>query len=73
MWRRGFAAFNPQTDVIENGTFANNSEFAPIIGMDRNNLLSDRAKRRRQHLTPELRMAKLEDISATSRNYIGSD
>ena len=41
--------------------------------MDRNNLLSDRAKRRRQHLPPELRMAKLEDMSATNRNYIGSD
>lgn len=73
LWRRGFPAFNPQTDVIENGTFVNNSEFAPIIGMDRNNLLSDRAKRRRQHLPPELRMAKLEDMSATARNYIGSD
>ncbi|HVU29476.1 MAG TPA: M1 family aminopeptidase [Sphingomicrobium sp.] len=73
LWRRGFPAFNPQTDIIENGTFANNSEFAPIIGMDRNGLLSDRAKRRRQHLPPELRMAKLEDMSATSRNYIGSD
>jgi ABC-2 type transport system permease protein len=73
LWRRGFPAFNPATDVISNGTFANNSEFAPIVGMDRNNLLSDRAKRRRKHLPPELRPAKLEDMSATARNYIGSD
>src|SRR5206468_11697731 len=70
---RGFTAFNPATDVISNGTFVNNLEFAPIVGMDRNNLLSDRAKRRRQHLSPELRPAKLEDMSATARNYIGSD
>ena len=41
--------------------------------MDRNGLLSDRAKRRRQGLPPELRPAKLEDMSATARNYIGSD
>jgi ABC-2 type transport system permease protein len=73
VWRRGFRAFNPATDIIENGTFANNSEFAPIIGMSRQGLLSDRAKRRRQHLPPELRPAKLEDLSATARNYIGSD
>jgi ABC-2 type transport system permease protein len=73
LWRRGFPAFNPQTDIIENGTFANNSEFAPVIGMNRNILLGDRAKRRRQHLPPELRPAKLEDTSATGKNYIGSD
>jgi hypothetical protein len=73
LWRRGFRAFDPATDVIFNGTFVNNVEFAPIIGMDRNNLLTDRSKRRRQHLPPELRPARLEDMSATARNYIGSD
>ncbi len=57
--------------MIENGTFVNNSEFAPIIGMNRQGLLSDRAKRRRQGLPPELRPAKLEDLSATGRNYVG--
>ena len=73
LWRRGFPAFNPQTDIIENGTFVNNSAFAPVIGMSRDNLLSDRTQRRRQHLPAELRMAKLEDMSATAHNYIGSD
>ncbi len=72
IWRRGFRASSPATDILENGTFANNFEFAPIIGMDRNNLLSDRSQRRRQHLPAELRPAKLEDLSATNRNYIGS-
>ncbi|MFL6754598.1 MAG: M1 family aminopeptidase [Sphingomicrobium sp.] len=73
LWRRGFKAGNPETDVIENGTFANNYDFAPVIGMSRQNLLSDRSKRRRQGLPAELRPAKLEDLSATKRNYIGSD
>ena len=73
VWRRGFRAFQPATDILENGTFANNGLFAPVIGMDRNGLLSDRTQRRRQHLPAELRMAKLEDMSATRRNYIGSD
>jgi ABC-2 type transport system permease protein len=73
LWRRGFKAFSPDTDIVENGTFANNAEFAPVIGMSRAGLLQDRAKRGRQHLPPELRLPKLEDMSATNRNYIGSD
>jgi ABC-2 type transport system permease protein len=73
IWHRGFRAQSPATDIIENGTFANNGEFAPIIGMSRQGLLGDRAKRRRQGLAPELRPAKLEDLSATARNYTGSD
>ena len=39
--------------------------------MSRQGLLSDRAKRRRQGLPAELRPAKLEDLSATARNYVG--
>ncbi len=73
IWHRGFRAQSPATDVIENGTFANNFDFAPIIGMDRNGLLQDRAKRRRQGLPPELRPAKLEDMAATRENYIHAD
>ena len=73
IWRRGFRAGPPATDVIENGTFANNAQFAPTIGMSRQGLLSDRTQRRRQGLPAELRMARLEDRSATVRNYIGTD
>jgi len=73
IWHRGFRAGRPETDIIENGTFANNFSFAPVIGMDRNGLLSDRTQRRRQGLAPELRPAKLEDMKATARNYIHAD
>ena len=73
IWNRGFRAANQPTDVIENGTFVNNFSVAPIIGMNRQGLLSDRAQRRRQGLPAELRMAKLEDMSATARNYVGTD
>jgi ABC-2 type transport system permease protein len=73
LWRQGFRASGPATDVIENGTFANNSDLAPIIGMDRRGLLDDRTKRRRQGLPAELRMAKLEDMRATRFNYAGFD
>lgn len=73
IWRQGFRAASPLTDVLENGTFVNNFTFAPVIGMDRSAVLSDRTKRRRQGLPAELRPAKLEDLSATRRNYINAD
>ena len=73
VWHRGFPAGNPNTDVIENGTFINNGTFAPQIGMNRQGLLQDRTQRRRQGLPPELRMAKLEDMNATKGSYIDAD
>ena len=73
VWRRGFPAFTPETDLLENGTFINAFTFTPIVGMNRTSLLRDRTQRRRQGLPAELRPAKLEDLSATRRNYVGSD
>ena len=73
VWHRGFRAGAPATDIVENGTFINNVSFAPIIGMDRNSVLQDRTQRRRHGLKPELRPAKLEDMSATAKNYVGAD
>lgn len=73
VWRRGFANGAPQTDVVDNGTFVNNFTFAPVIGMDRSGLLSDRTERRRQGLPDELRPPKLEDTGAQIDNYVGSD
>jgi ABC-2 type transport system permease protein len=71
LWNRGFRARGNDTRLVENGTFLNNFEFAPGIGMDRSALLQDRTTRRKYGLPPELRPAKLEDISGTKRNYIG--
>ncbi len=73
MSRAGFRNGSPATDVVENGTFVNNSAFAPIIGMSRAGTLQDRTKRRRQGLPAELRVAKLEDAKAQGKNYFGSD
>ena len=69
--QRGLRANGEDTSLIGNGSFLNNTEFAPRIGMSRDNLLNDRVKRRKYGLPPELRMAKLEDVSAQRRNYIG--
>jgi hypothetical protein len=71
-WQRGFRAQGDDTQMVANGTFLNNSDFSPQIGMDRDGLLRDRVKRRKYGLTPELRLPKLEDIVAQQKNYIGN-
>ncbi len=67
--QRGFRARGNLREVADNGTFINNFSFAPMIGMDRSDLLQDRAKRRKYRLPSELRMARLEDQGARASNY----
>ena len=70
--QRGFKASGNDTRLVENGTFLNNSEFAPQLGMNRNGLLTDRQTRREYDLPSELRLPKLEDESAREQNYVGN-
>ncbi|TAJ74805.1 MAG: aminopeptidase [Phenylobacterium sp.] len=72
MQQRGFKNSGNTTRLVDNGTFVNNFEFGPIVGMDRSQLLQDRAKRRKYGLTPQLRPPKLEDRSAQARNYLAN-
>jgi ABC-2 type transport system permease protein len=76
--KRGFANTNAarlltEGRVVDNGTFINNAMLAPALGMDRGDLLSDRTKRRKYGLPPELRPAKLEDDAARAKNALRSD
>jgi ABC-2 type transport system permease protein len=66
----GFRNSQGSTRVVQNGTFVDNTELTPTVGMDRNDLLADRTKRRKYGLTPELRMAKLEDNAARAHQPI---
>jgi ABC-2 type transport system permease protein len=69
MGQTGFKNSGNITRIVDNGTFVDNFEFGPVIGMDRSRLLQDRAKRRKYGLPPQLRPPKLEDRSAQARNY----
>lgn len=71
--QHGFRNSGNDTRVVQNGTFVNNFEFVPTIGMDRNGLLQDRTKRRKYGLPPELRPAKLEDMAATRFSQLRTD
>lgn len=70
--QRGFRASGNLTEIVDNGTFINNFEFAPMLGMDRSGIIRDRSVRRRNGLPEDVRMAKLEDTSAQGRNYVGN-
>ncbi|RZJ35015.1 MAG: aminopeptidase, partial [Brevundimonas sp.] len=71
--QRGFMNSGNTTRLVDNGTFVNNFEFAPMVGMGRDGLLTDRSKRRKLGLPAELRPAKVEEEGARGRNYIGAD
>jgi aminopeptidase N len=70
---RGFPNDRPLTRIVENGTFLNNFEIAPMLGMSRQELLTERAKRRKHGLPAELRPPKLEDQAATAYQYVRHD
>ncbi|THD61592.1 M1 family aminopeptidase [Phenylobacterium sp.] len=71
--QRGFKNSRNWKNVVDNGTFLNNYDVAPVLGMDRNLLLTDRSKRRKYGLPPELRPPKLGDPSGARHNALRSD
>jgi hypothetical protein len=75
-WRgqKGFRnSGNTRSRLAENGTFLDNGDVAPVLGMQRSGLLSDRAKRRKYGLPAELRPPKLEDDSARAFDVFRRD
>lgn len=71
---RGFRnSDNGWTRVYDNGTFLDDRDVSPSLGMDRDALLKDRAKRRKYGLPVEMRMPKLEDEKARAFSLLGKD
>ena len=71
--QRGFRNRGNESRIVDNGTFLNNGEFAPALGMERSGLLQDRAKRRKYGLPAEIRPPKLGDAPSRQFNYIRHD
>ena len=69
---RGFPNGSPLTRLVENGSFVNNSEITPNLGMEREGLLTDRAKRRKLGLPADLRPPRLEDDSGRARSVFSA-
>jgi aminopeptidase N len=71
--QRGFKNSGDLTAVVGNGTFLNDRDISPSIGMDRQGLLEDRRKRRKYGLPAELRMPKLGTPGADQYNALSRD
>lgn len=71
--QRGFRNGGNITNVVDNGSFVNNTDLAPLIGMARSGLLQDRATRRRHGLPAELRDRDLDDAAGRAHNYVRAD
>lgn len=71
--RPGFSNDTGQLRVIGNGTFIDNFDLSPVLGVSQSFWLTDRAKRRKYGLDPEQRPAKLEDDSANGKHYLRPD
>jgi ABC-2 type transport system permease protein len=67
--QKGFKNSENITRIVDNGTYVDDRQILPIIGMDAYGLLSDPVKRRRYGLPAELRPPKLEDVSARAKSY----
>lgn len=57
----GFPNNDPLTRIVSNGSFLDNTEITPMLGIARQVFLKDRAKRRKHGLPPDLRPPTLED------------
>lgn len=71
--QRGFSHERNSVTLVRNGTFVNNSEFAPYIGFWPGGMMADRNTRREYGLEPLPRAPKLEDASQYGNNYIRQD
>ncbi|HZL01054.1 MAG TPA: M1 family aminopeptidase, partial [Caulobacteraceae bacterium] len=69
--QKGFRDSGNLTSVVGNGTFVNSFDIAPIIGMSRELLLRDRAKRRKYHLPGDLEPPPLGDLASRAWSYVG--
>ena len=70
---QGFPNGVPLTRIVENGTFLDNSEISPALGVSRDAFLKDRAKRRKQGLPADLRPPTLEDESGRATTDFRKD
>jgi ABC-type transport system involved in multi-copper enzyme maturation permease subunit len=68
----GFANGTGVTDFVSNGTFFNNYEWFPYIGYQQGNEIVDPNARRKHGLDPIQRMPKIDDPSALTSNYLGT-
>jgi ABC-type Na+ efflux pump permease subunit len=71
--QRGFRNSFNEVRVVDNGTFLDNLQLAPHLGVLQWPYLTGRAKRRQYGLPPEPGAPKLEDAAAREFHYLSHD
>jgi aminopeptidase N len=71
--QQGFRNSGNMVRIADNGTFVNDRELSPAIGMSRDGLLEDRAKRRKYGLPAELPVPALGQPGADQFNGLSHD
>ena len=71
--QKGFGNDGVTQRVVDNGTFLNNFEIGPRIGIGDPQVMQDKRLRRQYGLPLLKRMHTLEDPAGDSHNYIGAD
>lgn len=71
--QHGFRNSGNEMRVVENGTFLDNFQLAPVLGPNHFLALDDRAVRRKYGLPDELRPPKLDDDSGRAYHYFRHD
>ncbi len=61
------------TQIVDNGSFFNNSSFMPSFGYNQNVEVTDPNERRKRKLPPARRMPPLEDQAGRFNTYIADD
>ncbi|WP_046244178.1 ABC transporter permease/M1 family aminopeptidase [Hymenobacter terrenus] len=69
---RGFPNDDSNTDIVDNGTFINNS-YLPSLGYSEDQELSEDQDRKDYGLKPKPRMAKVNDLKARQNTYFSND
>ena len=69
--RRGFQNEPTDTRIVANGTFLNETQLMPVVGLVRAGMLQDPAARREHGLPALPGTPKLEDLAATERTTYG--
>ena len=64
-WLRGFRNGVPERSLVENGTYLQDGQLAPVVGLNYLSFIHDPATRRKYGLPERLRQPKLEDRSGT--------
>ena len=71
--QKGFGNSGITTRIVDNGTFLNNFEVAPRIGIGDPQEMGDKRLRRKYGLPALKRMHTLDDPAGDAHNYIGAD